>query len=241
MLARKVSNAPRFKRKRSGTSSLANRPRISRGINSAPNYIFTRTCYQNLEVFNKEGFRNVNTNLHAGDQLSFTFSLDGVIFRTQNGGLVGAPMAGFGDLTALFDQYKILKIDVECRFSTINTTPSYASPLVHYCLDYNDSAPTSIDSIQQYSNSRRFQLGVGAAEKHKFRVVPKINLTTGSFGGLVAVGADKPMFINCTQPNVEHFGCKLSYDGGMASDVTNILIGVMNFEFIYTLQMKTVR
>jgi hypothetical protein len=104
------------------------------------------------------GFQKVGTAANSGDQLALSFALEGVNVVSNNGTIVDAPMAGFGDFNSLFDEYKILKVVMEVRFSSVQTVAGKSAPLIHICKDMNDALPISIDAIQQYSNSQRFQL-----------------------------------------------------------------------------------
>jgi len=122
-------------------------------------------------------------------------------------------LSDYTDLTALFDQYRIERVDYEFIYSqTVSPAPipgaNYAPmPILYSVIDYDDASPLSI--TDQYLHYRTCQ--VRRLDKIlKMSFVPKIAVGTynGSFGGY---GSTR-MFIDSSSPSVQWYGVKYSID-----------------------------
>jgi len=116
--------------------------------------------------------------------------------------------------TALYDQYKILRIDWEFRpmfgqnvFSVANDIP----PLIYTVLDYDDNASLgTLAQARQYENMKIHQY-----EKFDVTCAPCTAITTATGGQEVAPAP----WINCTTATVVHFGCKGAITAATTADL----------------------
>lgn len=106
--------------------------------------------------------------IQAADQLNaLSFSLSAV--------------PELAELTALFDQYTIERVDVTFRVPRVHApaTTGEVFPFLTWALDYNDGTiPASIDAIRSYDSCRIHQFAEGAARSAKWSLIPKANQTS---------------------------------------------------------------
>lgn len=135
-------------------------------------------------------------------------------FATLNFRLNQLP--NFSEFTSLYDQYKIngVKFELIPRYDT-NTqvgsagiaTPAHYSSQNWTAIDYDDTVtPTSMADILQYQNVKR----TGSSRIMTRFIKPKFADTIFASGVISGYRPQKG-FIDCTYPNVEHYGVKFGF------------------------------
>lgn len=170
---------------------------------------FTRMAEQIYTISVTAGA--LNDGLLTSPSLSLEFSLSGV--QTYLGGAAGA-FASFnpGDLTALFDQYRIdaIEITIMAQGDPNTFTASGSLPRFYICNDYDDSnAVGSLAQIQSQQGVKVFQPGP-IERSYTHWVNPRI--LTQTYRTALTTGyapAQMATWIDCSQDNVPHYGVKL--------------------------------
>lgn len=154
------------------------------------------------------------TNGIANTYRAWSFSLD--------------QLPSYTEFTNLFDSYKIDKIVM--RFIAVHTqqvsaevsnaaVPAVTQPRVYTVIDYDDdSTPTAITELTQYSNCRIRQAG------RSFKIIlrPKVAVQVYRSAVTTAYAApDKTTKLDCAYADVPHFGVKFA----MTSNATNGYFG----------------
>jgi len=111
-------------------------------------------------------------------------------------------VAGFSELTAMYDQYKISAIELTffptyTEITPLPTAPNNARVLV--CTDYTDNtAPTSLNQVREYENHKCH----GYSEKFTHYIdKPKI---------LDASSSNRTAWIATSDPSQRHYGLKFA-------------------------------
>ncbi len=136
-------------------------------------------------------------------------------------------VAGYTDFTSLYDQYRIVGVDVEC----FPPNDSLTSGALVVSTDYDDATSTNVASLLQYAAAKRFPVG-----KPIFLRVdkPSVDVTVfGTGGAAPGVNAISP-WLDCGKPDVQHYGLKF------AATVTGNAT-VYTIMFRYRLQFRYVR
>lgn len=146
--------------------------------------------------------------------------------------------------TALFDQYRIMKVVVYLRPQTqglVQTTSAAATPNVnpqgniYTAVDPDSATAQSISSILQYQTCR-----IQAAGSPKTIVTTIYPQTTGGTlsGGTTVVAASgvNGRWLDCGVPSVDHFGFLVSLDNGSAN-----YLQIWEIDALYFLEFRSVR
>lgn len=165
--------------------------------------------------------------------MGISFALDNTNFFA--GGVLqsAASNSGYTDFTALYDSYKLEKVELAIMWSTNayapTTTGGALLPIFNIVFDPNDVSVTSLSSILQYRNLRTVQMGNlrnTAGYVMEIHPVPAIS----AIGGTDAVTLMQP-WLNIDQPDIPHYGVKIFYDDASSSLATNI--GTVSFYVKY--------
>lgn len=115
-------------------------------------------------------------------------------------------LPNYTEFTALFNQYRIMQVDVEYVLQT--QLISGAFPRLSYCVDYNDNTnPTSEDQILQYENASVCNFSQ-MKTVFKRSYVPRIALPAYQ-GAFTAYTTSPPgTWVDCDNPGVLHYGWK---------------------------------
>jgi hypothetical protein len=140
------------------------------------------------------------TSSNAGDTGSIQFTLDS--------------LPGYTDFTALFDQYRIRHVRIQCSplaapFGQSTTATSY--PTVYTVIDYDDaSVPTSVTQLQQF-DTLMVTPNAQSLERH---IAPRPALAAYS-GSVFTAFASSPntMWIDSNNVTVPYYGFKWATDG----------------------------
>lgn len=137
------------------------------------------------------------------------------------------------NLAAIYDQYRIDKVEMRVFFSvnsSTNATPSLCLPNMTVVEDHDDQGPITLAKALAYNNAQTIQLGNQRGDgSHVFSVVPNTD-------GLVYNGVtsayvrNKPMFVDTTNNAAPHYGFKLVFDPMYLTPAANIL-GYLRFDF----------
>ena len=138
----------------------------------------------------------------------------------------------FTDFTTLFDRYKISGIKVKFIPLTTQATLNTAVPMLAYAIDLDDaSVPGSYAELNQKYNVRKKRLDKPVSIYLKPRVAASVY---NGLGSGYAVG--KPMYIDCNNTAVPHYGLKCWFrDVSLSTNTTNTVI---RMETTYYLSMK---
>jgi hypothetical protein len=142
------------------------------------------------------------------------FTLDGV--------------SGATEFTALYDQYRLLGVNVEL----FPSSDTMVGGSIYAASDYDDAAaPASVGAMTQYSSAVRFPPGKPIVLKSdKLAVDVSVFGTSGSAPG---VNLRSP-WIDCGKSDVQHFGIKLA-----ATATTAVVTYTINVR--YTMQFRNIR
>jgi len=126
----------------------------------------------------------------------------------------------FSSLANVFDQYRIDEIEVQLVSGVTEETISSSSVGTLYsAVDVDDATvPTTIAQLGGYSSC----VMSDATVSHFHRWVPQFAVATYS-GAFTSYGASKG-FIDCSSPNVQHYGLKVGNTSGSATYTLQALI-----------------
>ncbi len=118
--------------------------------------------------------------------------------------------------TALFDQYRIRKLEIWI----VPTVPTPGS-MYHSAIDYdNQTAPTSINQVLSYANCHSSSMNSG--HYHSWKPHTAVAAYKGAFTGYQNV-ADQ--WIDCAYPDVTQFGIKVAFEATPAgTQEVNIML-----------------
>lgn len=128
-------------------------------------------------------------------------------------------LPGYSELVALFGQWRMLKVDLQCipRVNS-NTTanPSYLSNFT-YAFDYTmATAPTAIGQILQYDSCKT----VNAQDVREFHITIKPRTSDVFYNGSVVSGYGANAagtWINTTSPSVPHYGLLWAWENNQTT------------------------
>jgi len=240
---RKVPKSMSQVRKRSSARYNASRSRVPRNVGI---HHYIRNCQPvTLQMNQFLGFNKVNgvTVTTPNFGVSLAFSLDKLHVNTGTSSVDNTNT--YTDLTSLYDQYRIDKVEVKLIWCNNTATGgnSYVCPVMQSAIDYDDvTAPTNNTTLTQFSTLRVLAFGNKSINVYKTVLFPKISeaTTTSNIGGSVGTVLRKPSYINTETPDVFHTGYKLYWD--VPSDFqTNVLCGDLQIYVKYYLPCKLVK
>lgn len=143
------------------------------------------------------------------------FSLDRIETLIAGGG--GAANGGFSpnlnvaEYTALFDCYRIKKIEIQMLYNSNDQVQSITTGLPNIMLakDYDDSNSTSSATLCQYDNFKVWQMGSAPQNSRTMTIYPKLQSAIETGGGAVlAMHPAKGAWIDTLAPTAKYFGLK---------------------------------
>lgn len=163
----------------------------------------------------------------------------------------------YGEFTALFDQYKITKIDVFFKLHTnpflwtatngsnVNNGAAISFPTIFLCNDHDDDSGTpTLAELKERQKTRRFVLRPNSILKWTVRpsILNQLYRTATTTG----YSPQWNKYIDCSAADVPHYGMKffLDYDGATLPTVIANGSGQtidVNVELKYHLTLKDVR
>lgn len=177
-----------------------------------------------------------NTSIWA-----LNFMLSGVN-TIVNGVTVGtASFPNVAEYTSLFDSYRIRKVEISMYYQSNSSSlgPQVSLPNISMVNDYDDSASTPLQSLQQYDSYRVIQFGNNSNNgcvKHV--VYPKVETVVNTTGGTtLSLQMSRP-WLDCATNNAIYYGVKGNYDN---FNVASANIGFITFYVKYYVEFKNSR
>jgi len=175
-----------------------------------------------------------NTGFQWATTSAFGFSLAtslSQIGKAGGGANTTAAFSGSAELTALFDQYRIMGMTITMFFTANSSESSTAAgltqslPCILYAEDNSDiTVPASANSLCEYANLKSFQFG-GGVNKLIIKIKPRALMTSNN-GNQVTSANQWFTTNNATQ---EFYGIKFySPQSGTAATATGNLIVIID-------------
>jgi hypothetical protein len=123
----------------------------------------------------------------------------------------------YSSLAAVFDQYRILAVEVVFR-PAANTSAVYnnSKGLLSTVLDYDDStALTAVGQALAYENC--ISTPMYLAQRRCLK--PRVAVAIYGSSAFTSYGNVEAPWIDCASPSVNHYGLKFSLDAGNSSDL----------------------
>jgi hypothetical protein len=176
----------------------------------------------------------------TGNDLAMFFSLAGTYLFIGGTNIQITSVPNFAEFTALYDQYRIDRVEVGFTFSNNVSTvsnPTTTLPILGVAIDYDDVVDTNYSSLQQYDSFQSFQLG-SCGGKRVFRLSP--TFTSSVYTNSGTGHARQRGFLDCAYPTVQHYGLKASLDP-LYYSVGGTTVGILSIETKYFLTMAHTR
>lgn len=227
-----MANIPRKRQLRRTTRS---KPRFSRTQRVPKLYTFRRGLTQAFTWSPASGFGAVGSDMTIVPTLgSCVFMISGVTINTT-------PLPGSSEFQALFDQYRIKKVNYQIYWSQNldNTGVSAPIPVLHLVNDYDSTGAFSKDQILQHSDCKTYQVKEGSPIR--WSVYPKVRvdalLTTELFSSSAWV-VSKP-WLDTSSPTIQHLGTRVYVDNLSRASAGDL--GTFLFKVEYELDFKNVK
>ena len=181
---------------------LAKRPRAAKSMAMVP-YTKKRKTEKAIVPLYRQPSSNVRLIKRNSDQGDIICTLGAPTFGAMIYRLSNA--AGSGELTALFDSYKINAISTtffpqQTEVST-HVTPAVQNVRIFTAIDYNDNnPPLSIDTLREYDN----------VEVHSVVQPFTVFISNPKFAD--TTGALRTGYINTSSPSTVHYGLKYAVE-----------------------------
>lgn len=185
---------------------------------------------------------NSTTLASANPGFALTFQLGSVNIIVGTNSSIALNLTS-GDLTSLYDQYRIDKVCIDMYWSnnTSSNTNSVALPILQTAIDYDDIvAPTGANVLTQFSTFKIDGFGDGNKTHFRHSFIPKVSeaTTTSNVGGSAGTVLASRQFINTETAGVAHTGFKGWFDYGNSINNSD---GVVSLYITYKLTMKLVK
>lgn len=158
---------------------------------------------------------------------------------------------GYGEFSALYDEYKIRGVKIKLTFSATDYTAAagqYNCPKLMWYKDDDDSNnPTTYTDIREfnqkpYVGSRQLANGKAVKLYLGSRTLSRRTAAVDSNGGVNYSLLMKGGWINLASPDVAHYGVKfLMLDCPLASSLTSAYQPTMRMEVTYYISLRGVR
>jgi hypothetical protein len=148
----------------------------------------------------------------------------------------------YATFAALFDQYRITRVDLEFRpaytanslsLSFGGATPAVC-PLIYVVVDYDDATtPASLAAFRQYENCQVHQY-----ESFTISYVPHAAVCAYASGTFTSYANVTSPWIDCSSIGVQHYGWKTGITAGLAGAID---LQYWNVSQRLTIQFRNVR
>lgn len=157
-------------------------------------------------------------------------------------------VAGYTDFTTLYDMYRI-------RAVAVHITPSYAPSDISpnnvntttwntkcaVAIDYDDvTAPASLGELRQYDNCKMIWMNISQGKPTVMYFTPACAPEIFNSGISTGYGVSWGKWIDCSNPDIPHYGLKFALSSGFTLTNADIGFGV-TIEVKYYLEFKTTR
>lgn len=155
------------------------------------------------------------------------------------------------EFTNLFDRYMITGVkvmfhllsnpDVDTTQTGVGAVPSIqVYPRLWYARDNDDASLTTLASLKEFGNVKCRVLKPNVVTS-VYVAYPRTAVGISQTSGLQASGVNKPMWLDCGYPNVNHYGLKFALDYGSVSVTGASNIFRVKLELKYYFKCKDVR
>jgi hypothetical protein len=191
---------------------------------------------------------NLSTGWQSkGPGLGFSFRLNEIVMQYSDGSGITKAFGGVTELTALFDQWRIAKVECKIIYSASNysqqstLTSNMALPVIHIVTDYDDREVDNANfNAQEYPQCRTVRLG----PIHRHTFIPRVKgYVQGSTVTRAALNQQSSWY-DCALMDIDHYGMKVQYDN--FADVAPTFdpdqtVGSCKFQFRVYFQFKNPR
>jgi len=217
--------------KRSGRKSYAVATRSKFSKPAFPKYPIYKqvTPYNTVYPFQRSVEYDVFLDLSSGFNarglgMSIVWSLANMLVTAGDGVQYTPPVSGASELSTLFDQWRIDKVETHFLWSASNHQATSATagsstsannivmPIINVVTDFDDNAPT--DNLQQYPQCRIMQLGTtnGPLQKHTVYKPGSTSVAEIIGAGVTAIGnVDRGKWHDCATTDIAHNAIKFAY------------------------------
>lgn len=209
---------------------------LYRPVSGSKIYTFKRQIQQSCLVNQSGGF------FGAGYDMCIAPAFGSCDFRINGVLIFAASLPNATEFTALFDQYRIRKINVRVIFSQNSAdvnTPTLSLPVIHQMNDYNSTGNMNLSDYQQHPELKTWQLGQDKNISWSF--VPHVRGDLITQGGVLSSSANNMPcpWIDTSSTSIEMLGTRL-YMNNLGQN-TNTNIGAILFLVDYILDFKFVK
>lgn len=211
------------------------------------------TPYNTPYTFERNVEYNAQLNLSTGWftkglGLSFVWSLSEMVVTFSDNTHIQVAIPGATELTVLFDQWRIDRVDMQAIYSatnhqqTVSTTSTQVMPVIRVVSDFDDTDVSSSVNLLEYPQVRTIQLGNMQARGVRHKIIrPAIQMDAEGFSGTTSSVQKRGQWIDCNVPTITHAGIKVGYatfGDGSPDYSPDVLVGVVKFQFkvYYTLR-----
>jgi len=146
----------------------------------------------------------------------------------------------YAEFTALFDTYRITRIDVNFIFDqnsgNVAASAGHAASFIPNLLMVNDfDDATALGAITDYEQYESFKIS-RLDRSLRTTFVPK--LAVGAYGGAVFTNYARAtgIWLDSASPAIEHYGIKFGVNGNMEGGVGTLNIGALSIYYTYHFQ-----
>ena len=173
---------------------------------------------------------------------ALAFNLSGVNCCVNGLSLYVAPVNNYAEYTALFDSYRLRKVEITMIYNSNSSTlgPGTSLPVMSIANDYDDVGATQLSSLQQYDSYRVIQFGNNCSNgKVLHSVRPKVQTVVETNAATVIAGSGtSKTWIDCNATTVAYHGVKGNYDN---MNVGSAGVGFITFYVKYFVEFKNSR
>jgi hypothetical protein len=165
--------------------------------------------------------------------LSFTFKQGYVTISVGGVPTQNCAYDNATNLAAVYDQYRIDKVEMQIFFSnniSNVTSPSVTLPILTIVEDYDDANSITLAKANAYNNAIHWQLGqTRGSGSIKKTVKPTVDALIYN-GVTSAYARSAPIFLDCSDVGVPHYGVKVVVDP-IVQTSSSTICGYLSFSF----------
>lgn len=211
-----------------------------------------KTPYNTIYPFERNVSFSVRYNPSTGWDargygISFTWQLQDLLVEYGDLSGVSVPIAGATELSRLFDQWRIDKVDMQCFFTGTETLAGTGSnipmPTMYICNDYdNSNVAAGTTNLAEYAQTRTVQFNpVMNGIRHTiYKPGVRSSVLIGTAGATSAANVVRSPWLDCGVADVNHFAIKCQALGVPFFD-PNGFIGSMLFQFKIYYSMRNAK